>query len=152
MGLFAVNLDAYESDLTSIDDPAESRARLGRPPSFAYADDTAALSEGGRGGGAWKLWTAMLVVVLAIALAEPYFANRISARLFAKPGLRGFGVAEGERRVRPPLASPRQPLSASSARPLPCRRAAKRLELRVRRNEGRKRGSRTCRRPSTENC
>jgi uncharacterized membrane protein len=104
--LFAVNLDGYESDLTYLDDVLADRedgkqyssreekvqAGLrgllpGRPAELiTYVDDPAQVSDialGARRG--IKLWDIVLLVVLAIALFEPWLANRISMRLYARP-------------------------------------------------------------------
>jgi hypothetical protein len=104
--LFAVNLEGYESDLTYLDDvladrdddrPYPSReAKVeaglrgllpGRPPELiTYVDDpdrVADVSLGARRGV--KLWDIVLLVVLVIALFEPWLANRISMRLYARP-------------------------------------------------------------------
>ncbi len=104
--LFAVNLESYESDLTYLDDVLADRdddkqygsreekvqAGLrgllpGRPPDLiSYVDDPERVNDialGARRG--IKLWDVFLWVVLVIALFEPYLANRISARHYAKP-------------------------------------------------------------------
>ena len=52
-------------------------ARLGEPERTAEAVSAA------RGG--LKLWDWLLLVVLGIALFEPWLANRISARHYVKP-------------------------------------------------------------------
>jgi hypothetical protein len=92
VGLFAVNVENVESDLTYLDDErdaeevvAEIQARLGQPPLVNYVADPAALGEPARGGG-WsvRLWDVVLVVVLLIGLSEPWLANRISSRLYGK--------------------------------------------------------------------
>jgi uncharacterized membrane protein len=100
-GLFAANLERGESDLTYLDDSlaenaGESADRaaavekgltklLGRPL-VTYVDDPARVGEvigGGRAG--FRLWDGILFVVLALALFEPWLANRISGRLYGKP-------------------------------------------------------------------
>jgi hypothetical protein len=90
-GLFAVNLEGYESDLTYLEgDPgevvAELKARLGRAPLVSYVDDPDKLGElaGGVRRGV-RLWDVFLVVVLLIGLLEPWLANTISARLYGRP-------------------------------------------------------------------
>jgi uncharacterized membrane protein len=104
--LFAVNLEGYESDLTYLDDvladrddehayptrEAKVQAGLrellpGRPPDLiTYVDDPTQVNDvalGARRGV--KLWDLVLLVVLILALFEPWLANRISARLYARP-------------------------------------------------------------------
>jgi uncharacterized membrane protein len=133
-GLFAVNLDGYESDLTYLDDvldgeitdPAAStteakmlaalKNRWDRPvisyvesPTEA-GDPLAAVRHG------FKLWDYVLIVVLLISLFEPWLANRISARLYGKPratpevGLAGVGASP---RVLSQSASERETLEGS---------------------------------------
>jgi hypothetical protein len=100
VGLFAVNLDSYESDLTYLDDPlgdesatqrnarvvAELKERLGQPPLVSYVDDPARLSDAvGSGGRGLKLWDTLLVLVLLVGLLEPWLANQISRRLYGQP-------------------------------------------------------------------
>jgi len=99
VGLFAVNVETYESDLSYLDDDftdlsgedqrsaieAELKSRLGQPPLVRYIADVNTLAdELGRSGGGLKLWDVLLVVVLFIALFEPWLANQISARLYAR--------------------------------------------------------------------
>ncbi|HMC66878.1 MAG TPA: BatA domain-containing protein [Gemmataceae bacterium] len=101
--LFAVNLDRYESDLTYLDDVfAEGEEGHGRQAKIEaafkkllpghsaemvyYVDDpgrTAEMALSARRG--FKLWDIILVIVLAIALFEPWLANRISLRHYARP-------------------------------------------------------------------
>jgi hypothetical protein len=100
IGLFAVNLDTYESDLSYLDEPlvdesatdrnervvAELKARLGQPPMVTYVDDPASLTDSlGGAGRQLELWTYLLVVVLLVGLFEPWLANQISRRLYGKP-------------------------------------------------------------------
>lgn len=102
--LIAVNLESYESDLTYLDDVLGTRATdrayatpeakveaglkellPGRPLVY-YVDEPARVSEvslSARRG--FKLWDIVLAVVLAIALFEPWLANRISMRHYARP-------------------------------------------------------------------
>ncbi|MFO0880375.1 MAG: BatA domain-containing protein [Gemmataceae bacterium] len=99
LSLFACNLDTYESDLAYLDEPvagedsaaqesavvADLKARLGQPPLVRYIADPASLATGmGGSGGGWKLWDLVLLVVLCVALFEPWLANQISARLYAR--------------------------------------------------------------------
>lgn len=99
VGLFAVNLDTYESDLTYLDDSAsddspaereaavvaELKARLGQPPLVSYIADPSTLEDDAGGGRRGiKLWDLVLLVVLLIGLFEPWLANQISSRLYAR--------------------------------------------------------------------
>ncbi len=133
-GLFAVNLDGYESDLTYLDDVVDEEVtdptantaeakmlaalknRWDRPvvsyvPSPAEASDPLATIRHG-----YKLWDYVLIVVLLIGLFEPWLANRISARLYGKPratpdvGLAGIG---GAARVLPSPSSQLETLESS---------------------------------------
>jgi hypothetical protein len=99
VGLFAVNLDSYESDLSYLDEPlsdessternarvvAELKERLGRPPLVSYVDDPCTLADAmGTGRRGLKLWDIVLVVVLLVGLIEPWLANQISRRLYGR--------------------------------------------------------------------
>jgi hypothetical protein len=100
VGLFAVNLETYESDLRYLDEPlidettkertervvAELKERLGQPPLVSYVDDPGALGDTLGQGGGLRLWSFLLVVVLLIGLFEPALANQISRRLYGRPG------------------------------------------------------------------
>ncbi len=101
VGLFAVNLDSYESDLSYLDESltdenandrnvrmvAELKDRLGQPPLVSYVDDPAMLTDvAGGSGRALKLWDLILFVVLLVGLLEPWLANQISRRLYGRPG------------------------------------------------------------------
>ncbi len=114
MGLFAVNLDTYESDLTYLDDPlsdesvkdrtirvvAELQSRLGQPPLVSYVDDPSTLADAlGGGRRSLKLWDILLVFVLLIGLFEPWLANQISRRLYGRPS--NTSVAIGPRANAP---------------------------------------------------
>lgn len=101
--LFAVNLDSFESKLTYLDEvlaeadeetasanredkiTAGLKKRLDRPliSYVADADRVTEASQAARRG--FKLWDIVLAIVLAIALFEPWFANRISIRHYARP-------------------------------------------------------------------
>jgi hypothetical protein len=99
-------LENYESNLTYLDDvfaeaveapgmrssdrqagvEAGFKGLLGGHALVAYVDDPARLADvslSARRGV--KLWDVVLVVVLLIALFEPWLANRISMRHYARP-------------------------------------------------------------------
>jgi hypothetical protein len=92
--LVAVNLTREESDLTYLGDAFGGEAarvethlqeRLGRPL-VTYVDDPARVADvslTARRGV--RLWDYVLGIVLVIALLEPWLANRISARHYARP-------------------------------------------------------------------
>ncbi|HEY7313051.1 MAG TPA: VWA domain-containing protein [Gemmataceae bacterium] len=101
-GLFAVNLDGYESDLTYLDDvlDGEPTDTAGTPEARMLAGlknrwDRPVLSYVASPGDVgdplasarhgYKLWDYVLIVVLLIGLFEPWLANRISARLYGRP-------------------------------------------------------------------
>jgi hypothetical protein len=116
LGLFAVNLEGHESDLSYLDDPGDDppegqhervvkdlKTALGGPPLVTYTEDVgglkAALGDSRRG---MKLWDIVLVVVLLIGLFEPWLANQISARLYARPkDVQAVGLAAPAVRVGP---------------------------------------------------
>jgi hypothetical protein len=101
-GLFAVNLDGHESDLTYLDEVLDDevadstvapearmlaalKKRWDRPV-LSYVADPAEVGDAlasARHG--YKLWDYVLLVVLVIGLFEPWLANRISARLYGRP-------------------------------------------------------------------
>jgi hypothetical protein len=98
-GLFAVNTENYESKLVYLDDlladnaGADRRAkveaglkksRLANRPLSAFVDDPEQASRTGGWGDA-NVWVWILLAVLAVAVAEPTLANRISAQLFSRP-------------------------------------------------------------------
>jgi hypothetical protein len=92
-GMFAVNLENYESDLTYLDDVLAKQEpsveaglkKLLNRPLVTYVEDPESLGEGDASGRhGLKLWDWFLMVVLAIGLFEPWLANRISARLYAR--------------------------------------------------------------------
>ena len=102
VGLFAVNLDGYESDLTYLDDLwtqeldnpdaagrdkailAGLKQQLNRPL-VSYVADPTRIEESVAGAGhGVRLWDWILWVVLVIGVFEPYLANQISARLIAR--------------------------------------------------------------------
>jgi hypothetical protein len=104
---FVANLDAYESELTFLDDvladgpsgsgQQESTARGARVeaglkgllpgrPLLNYVGEPHRLQEVSlRARRGVRLWDVFLVVVLVLALAEPWFANRISLRHYINP-------------------------------------------------------------------
>jgi len=106
--IFVANVSAYESDLTLLDDVlaaapsdesgAESQSREarvergirevlvpGRPlvTFVAQPGDLGEASLQGRSG--WKLWNYVLILVVIVALLEPWIANRISLKHYGKP-------------------------------------------------------------------
>jgi hypothetical protein len=92
VGMFAINLDTHESDLSYLDDGldegaiiGEIKGRLGQPPVVSYIADPGLLASSPGGGTRGReLWHALLVVVLLIGLFEPWLANQISSRLYAR--------------------------------------------------------------------
>ncbi len=101
---FAANLDRYESDLTYLDDSFADgsaasagasrdalveqgfRQRLPGRPLIAYVSNPARaidLAQSMRRG--IRLWDILLMAALACALFEPWLANRISMRHYARP-------------------------------------------------------------------
>jgi hypothetical protein len=112
--LFVANLDGPESDLTYMDEELAEReaeasyasreAKIeagfkeilpGRPLVYYVADAEAATDVAVTAYRGLKLWDYLLAGVLMIALFEPWFANRISLRHYARPDL------------KPPAGSPR---------------------------------------------
>jgi uncharacterized membrane protein len=101
VGMFAVNLDPYESDLTYLDDVLASDRPTGERdqavteglsasilnrPVVTYVSDLAKVAEAAAGAGRGRgLWGWFLLAVLAIGLFEPWLANRISLRLYGRP-------------------------------------------------------------------
>jgi hypothetical protein len=91
LGLFAVNLESYESDLTYLDDVLAPDVEAGlkdlmKRNVVAFVDDPEQVTETAatvRSGT--RLWDLILLFVLAIALFEPWLANRISLRHYGKP-------------------------------------------------------------------
>jgi hypothetical protein len=100
---FAVNLESYESDLRYLDDVFAEQdgasAKTGRQeriasgfagllpqnPLVTFVADAGSVGEASlvaRRG--FKLWDLFLAVVLGIALFEPWFANRISMRMYLR--------------------------------------------------------------------
>jgi hypothetical protein len=119
-GLFAVNTENYESKLMYLDDLLADRpgggdrrakveaglkeSRLANRPLAAFVDDPADVGRtGGRGDP--NLWVWVLLAVLAVAVAEPTLANRISALLYSRP-------------AKPPAVAPLAPAPAASEAPL----------------------------------
>jgi hypothetical protein len=103
--VFVVNLEAYESDLTPLEDVLAERdgqaessvvtetieraikdVLLPGRPLVTYVNNPTRIGEASltaRRG--WKLWDLALLVALAVALFEPWFANSISLRRYFKP-------------------------------------------------------------------
>lgn len=102
---FVANLESFESDLRYLDDvfaeknsdgdvaSADARVKAGfasllpHNPLVTYVPDPSRLNEASllaRRG--LKLWDIVLFCVLAIALFEPWLANRISLRMYLRPG------------------------------------------------------------------
>jgi hypothetical protein len=85
----------------------EIKARLGNAPLVSYVDDPAQLGEAlERGARGFRLWDAVLIVVLLIGLFEPWLANQISARLYGKP------------RDPPAIAAPGRQATATERAPI----------------------------------
>ena len=125
--LFAANLESYESDLLYLDDvlaaiadgettgsrteriESEFGKLLTGRPLISYVDDAGRITEASLAARRGvKLWDVVLVVVLLLALFEPWLANRISQRHYARPGqmAEAVHVAEsGDRRVGPGRAA-----------------------------------------------
>jgi hypothetical protein len=100
---FVANLDRYESDLTYLDDvfadtdPAAGgsrdsrvergfRDRLPGRPLVAYVSDPGrAIDSAQSMRRGIRLWDILLALALAFALFEPWLANRISLRHYARP-------------------------------------------------------------------
>jgi anti-sigma-K factor RskA len=60
------------------------KSRLANRPLSAFVDDAEQASRASGWGDA-NVWVWILLAVLAVAVAEPTLANRISALLFARP-------------------------------------------------------------------
>jgi hypothetical protein len=107
VGLFAVNLETYESDLSYLDAPlpdepandrnervvAALKEQLGQPPLLSYVDDPAGLADalGGARRG-WKLWDVVLVAVLLMGLFEPWLANQLARRFYGRAPAAGVAL------------------------------------------------------------
>ena len=84
-GRFAANLESYESDLTYLDE-AGLRERFGHSPTITYVADPRQVSEAsGVARRGVPLWDLALWIALAVALVEPWLANRISLRHYGRP-------------------------------------------------------------------
>ena len=102
--LFAVNLDRFESNLTYLDDVlaeqedgeqyATQEAKIGaglkrwlpnRPLVFYVADPGHVNEFSLTAPHGVKLWDGLLWVLLVLILFEPWLANRISLRFYARP-------------------------------------------------------------------
>jgi hypothetical protein len=104
MQKFAVNLDPFESRLTYLDDllaarssagaaePADQRVQAGfkeflpgRPLVHFVGNPSHVVQASEEARGSINLWWTLLWVVLVLVLFEPWLANRISVRHYAKP-------------------------------------------------------------------
>jgi Aerotolerance regulator N-terminal/von Willebrand factor type A domain len=115
--LFVANLESSESDLTYVDDDVGEEASNTSPspdsavearlkellpgrPLVSYVPDPAGVADvavAARRG--YRLWDIILVVVLGIALLEPWLANRLSLRYYTRPpdaGRRPFSLPAAE--------------------------------------------------------
>jgi hypothetical protein len=111
--LFVANLESQESDLTYLDDELAEREDVGefssreakieagfrqllsgRPLVYYVHDPANAMDIALAARRGFKLWDLLLVVVLAVALFEPWFANRISLRHYAKPDVKPEAMAQ----------------------------------------------------------
>jgi hypothetical protein len=110
---FVANLEGRESDLTYQDQELARRDDLpgrspeeriaaglkemlpGRPQLYYIADPARATEVAQTVHRGFGLWDYLLAVVLAVALFEPWFANRINSRHYSSPDL------------KPELAAPR---------------------------------------------
>lgn len=96
--IFVANLESYESDLTYLDEVLAASSDsatveqgiqdvlLPGRALVSYVDDPAQVGDASisaRRGV--RLWDVFLFLALAVALFEPWFANRISIRRLAKP-------------------------------------------------------------------
>ena len=115
---FAVNLESFESDLRYLDDffaeesaenaksDREERVRTGfagllpENPLVTFVPDANRVGEASlvaRRG--FKLWDLFLAVVLGFALFEPWFANRISMRMYLRSNENAPSPAPKTRRM-----------------------------------------------------
>jgi uncharacterized membrane protein len=94
--LVAINLASEESKLTYLDDAHDGNAErikaylkeyfLPGRPLVSYVEDPARVSEVSQSARRGiRLWDVVLLVVLVIAILEPWLANRISIRHYARP-------------------------------------------------------------------
>ncbi len=93
-GMFAVNLESYETDLTYLDDVLAEQGDAGVPRTkrieagfktllnrrlVTFIDGTENVGEQvASARGESRLWDVILLIVLALAVFEPWLANRIS--------------------------------------------------------------------------
>ena len=106
LGKFAINLESYESDLAYLDE-AGVKEKMPRAL-LTFVDDPGQVTEAAASArSGTRLWDWILLVVLGIALFEPWLANKISARHYGKarrlPVLSG---AEGGRSPHPSAERP----------------------------------------------
>jgi hypothetical protein len=114
--LFVANLDGDESRFEPLlANETEVKESFANPARVAFVADPARVTEASlqvRRG--FTLWDAILFVVLAIAIVEPWLANRISKRHYSNPV--GVGNQQApERTGRVPRLLRGGPQTASSA-------------------------------------
>ncbi|NQU11535.1 BatA domain-containing protein [bacterium] len=125
--LFVANLEGYESDLTYLDDVLVARggglltargARVeagfkdllpGRALVTFVAEPDQIIDASLRARRGIKLWDIFLVVVLLIALFEPWLANRISLRHYTAPGTKPPRSNTPSSRAEPRSETPERP-------------------------------------------
>ena len=132
---FVANLEAYESDLQLLDDvlaspgttnASERRAQIeeglstqlfpGRPLISFVSDPTRIVEESATARTGLQLWDLALMLALAVALFEPWFANHISL-------LRYFKIRQATPRpssapvATPPPSTGSSPSSGNGSRP-----------------------------------
>lgn len=94
-GRFAANLESFESDLTYLDESG-LRELFADSPSITYIADPLQVNEISRTSRRGvALWDVVLWIVLAVALVEPWLANRINLGRIQSAGFRLQGVAGG---------------------------------------------------------
>ncbi len=96
--LFVANLDGDESRFEPLlESPQELAELFANNPRVALVADPTRVTEASlEARGGFSLWDAILVVVLAIALFEPWLANRISKRHYSRPERHAGRVARSE--------------------------------------------------------
>lgn len=115
--MFAVNLDGYESDLRYLDDVLADRAAgkalssratrveaglrellPGRPMVYFVEHPERVAEASGQARHGTKLWDLLLLAALAVALFEPWLANRISRQMMVRQNPVTPGKPAGVRR------------------------------------------------------